>query len=322
MITCKDWHHIWLNEGFATYSEGVYLEAKNGQNAYNQFINSEMNSAKNANGTIWVQNINSVGEIFNGSRSYAKGAVVLHMLRGVVGDSSTFFDIMRTYSSDPDLKYGVATTEDFQAIAESVYGQSLDYFFQEWIYGEKYPRYTAGWSKTHLSGNEYRVNLTISQVVNSNPSFFTMPVQIKINTSLGDTITTVFNNQQNQDFEIIVSGEPTSLVFDPNNFILKTVTIVANVDDFIHPYEYALEQNYPNPFNPSTKIKYQIADAGFVNLQVYDVLGNEVATLISKEMQAGSYEVEFDASNLPSGIYYYTLSAGSYMQTKKMVLLR
>jgi len=83
-----------------------------------------------------------------------------------------------------------------------------------------------------------------------------------------------------------------------------------------------LEQNYPNPFNPSTKIKYQIANAGFVNLQVYDVLGNEVATLINKEMQAGSYELEFDASNLPSGIYYYTLNAGEFTQTRKMILLK
>ena len=73
-----------------------------------------------------------------------------------------------------------------------------------------------------------------------------------------------------------------------------------------------LEQNYPNPFNPTTKIKYQIANAGFVNLQVYDVLGNEVVTLINKEMEAGSYEVEFSASNLPSGIYYYSLNAGEF----------
>jgi hypothetical protein len=83
-----------------------------------------------------------------------------------------------------------------------------------------------------------------------------------------------------------------------------------------------MEQNYPNPFNPTTKIKYQIAKAGFVNLQVYDVLGNEVVTLINKEMQAGSYEVEFDASILPSGIYYYTLNAGEFSQTKKMILLK
>jgi aminopeptidase N len=323
MITCKDWHHIWLNEGFATYSEGVYLEAKNGQNSYNQFIIGKMNSAKNANGSIWVQDISSVGQIFNGARSYAKGSIVLHMLRGVVGDSTTFFDILRAYSSDPDLKYGVATTEDFQEVAESVYGQSLDYFFQEWIYGENEPTYTAGWSNTSLGSNQYRIDLNISQATNSNPAFFTMPVQIKIITSDGDTIVTVFNNQQDQDFDIIVNGEPTSIVFDPKNWILKNpVNIVTNIGDQTQPDDFGLEQNYPNPFNPSTKIKYQIADAGIVNLRIYDVLGNEIATLINKEMQAGSYEVEFDASNLPSGIYYYTLNAGEFTQTRKMILLK
>jgi aminopeptidase N len=321
MITCRDWHHIWLNEGFASYSEGVYYEAIGGRSSYNQFILSEMYYAKQAQGTIWVQDITSIDEIFNGFRSYAKGGIVLHMLRGVVGDS-TFFDIMRAYAAHPDYAYSVATTENFQAVAESVYGQSLDYFFQEWIYGEKYPRYTAEWSKTHLSGDEYRINLNISQVVNPNPAFFTMPVQIKLNTSSGDTVITVFNNEQDQEFEIVVLGKPTSLEFDPNNFILKTVTVVSNTDDITNLYEFSLEQNYPNPFNPSTKIKYQIANTGFVNLQVYDILGNEVVTLINKEMQTGNYEVEFDAPGLPSGIYFYKLKAGSFVETKKMVLLR
>jgi aminopeptidase N len=327
MITCKDWHHIWLNEGFATYSEGVYLEAINGQGAYNSFIIGEMNSARNASGTIWVQNISSVGQIFNGARSYAKGSIVLHMLRGVVGDSTTFFDIMRAYSSDPNLKYDVATTEDFQAVAESVYGQPLDYFFQEWIYGENEPTYSVGWSNTSLGGNQYRIDLNISQITNSNPAFFTMPVQIKINTSAGDTIVTVFNNQQEQDFDIIVNGEPTSIVFDPENWILKNpVNIVTNIGDQNQPDDFSMEQNYPNPFNPTTKIKYQIAKAGFVNLQVYDVLGNEVATLINKEMQAGNYEVDFSATDratrLPSGIYFYQLHTENFTATKKMILLK
>jgi len=93
-------------------------------------------------------------------------------------------------------------------------------------------------------------------------------------------------------------------------------------DNHSHPENYSLEQNYPNPFNPSTKIKYQIADAGFVKLQVFNILGNEVATLINREMQPGSYEVNFDASNLPSGIYFYTLNSAKFTQTKKMILLK
>lgn len=86
--------------------------------------------------------------------------------------------------------------------------------------------------------------------------------------------------------------------------------------------DFELTQNYPNPFNPSTKIKYQIPELSFVTIKVYDVLGKEVTTLINEEKPAGSYEVEFDASRLPSGVYFYRLQAGSFIETKKMILLR
>lgn len=85
---------------------------------------------------------------------------------------------------------------------------------------------------------------------------------------------------------------------------------------------FTLYQNYPNPFNPTTKIGFRIADFGFVSLKVYDVLGNEIGTLINEEKSAGIYEVNFDASRLPSGLYFYTLNAGGFSETKKMILLR
>ncbi|NNJ51844.1 MAG: T9SS type A sorting domain-containing protein [Ignavibacteriaceae bacterium] len=321
MITCKDWHHIWLNEGFATYSEAVYLEARDGQGEYNTQIANEMGYAKTANGTIWVQDISSVWEIFNGARSYAKGACVLHMLRGVVGDS-TFFNILRAYSDDPTVKYGVAVTEDFQAIAESVYGQSLDYFFQEWIYGENYPKYTVNWSKNLVSGNTYQIDLNIVQNVNVNPSYFTMPIRIRFNTSLGDTVVTVFNNAQNQNFQFNINGDPASINFDYGNWILDDLLLVTNSEILSTPSEFKLEQNYPNPFNPSTTIKYSISTKSFVTLKIFNILGKEMTTIVNKELDAGSYEVEFDAATLNSGVYFYKLEAGSFSETKKMLLMK
>ena len=88
------------------------------------------------------------------------------------------------------------------------------------------------------------------------------------------------------------------------------------------PLTFNLEQNFPNPFNPSTKIQYQVPRISQVTLKVFDVLGNEVATLVNEEKHAGSYVVEVDAENLTSGIYFYTLNAGSYTQTRKLVLLK
>jgi hypothetical protein len=88
------------------------------------------------------------------------------------------------------------------------------------------------------------------------------------------------------------------------------------------PKAYNLEQNYPNPFNPATSLKFTIADFGIITLRVYDILGNTVVTLVNEQKPAGTYEVEFSAVGLASGIYYYSLKAGSFIDTKKMVLLK
>jgi len=88
------------------------------------------------------------------------------------------------------------------------------------------------------------------------------------------------------------------------------------------PTEFSLEQNYPNPFNPSTKIQYSVPQFSNVLIKVFDILGSEIETLVNEEKSVGSYEVEFDASKLVSGIYFYQLRAGSFVETKKMILLR
>ncbi len=86
--------------------------------------------------------------------------------------------------------------------------------------------------------------------------------------------------------------------------------------------EFALKKNYPNPFNPVTNIRYSIPQRSTVTLKVYDILGNEVATLVNEERPAGEYEIEFNASKLSSGIYFYRLIAGEFSETKKLVLMK
>jgi len=89
-----------------------------------------------------------------------------------------------------------------------------------------------------------------------------------------------------------------------------------------NPDQFQLYQNFPNPFNPSTKIGYSIQKGGFVTVKVYDVLGNEVATIVSEEKPAGEYEVDFNGTRLTSGVYFYQLKAGSSIKTKKMILMK
>ncbi len=90
----------------------------------------------------------------------------------------------------------------------------------------------------------------------------------------------------------------------------------------VHPTDYTLYQNYPNPFNPSTTIRFSIPEESFVTLKVFNSLGEEITTLINENIIAGNYEVEFDAADLPSGIYFYRLQTGSFVETKKMVLMK
>jgi hypothetical protein len=100
----------------------------------------------------------------------------------------------------------------------------------------------------------------------------------------------------------------------------EVITSLGN--DISSLQEFNLLQNYPNPFNPSTKIKYLIPQSSDVLVKVYDVLGNEIETLVNEEKFAGTYEITWFAENLPSGVYFFQLKAGNFVQTKKMVLLR
>lgn len=138
---------------------------------------------------------------------------------------------------------------------------------------------------------------------------------------------TVNNGSSYLDNEAPMNVNHSILVEDTEGDYLETddtwltLTGVKRIDD-ITPTAYNLEQNYPNPFNPSTTIRYNLPQAGFVNLRVYNALGQEVAALVSQEQIAGVYEVSFDASMLSSGIYFYKLDSGKFSITKKMMLVK
>jgi len=282
-----------------------------------------MNLAFQATGAIGIPDTSSVRNLFDGARIYNKGASVLHMLRHVIGDSA-FFRSLRAYANDSRFRYSTATIRDFQSVCETVSGKSLNYFFQEWIYGQGFPRYDYSWT-TKTSAAGFVVNLLIDQIpVSGTSAYFTMPIDIRFSNGTWDTTVTVFNNLITQQFVFTFPQRPATVTIDPENWILKTVYADVNRP----PSAYTLDQNFPNPFNPRTTITFHLPTRSNVKLKVFDVLGREIASLVDEQMQAGPHAVDWDATTTPSGIYFYRLIAestsgsGTSVQVKKMVVVK
>jgi aminopeptidase N len=215
MITCRDFHHIWLNEGFATYSEALWEEAKSGPSALHSTMKNKLYLGR---GRIFVDNIEDRGRIFNQGLSYNKAAWVLHMLRNVVGND-IFFQILKAYGNS-DKRFSTAVTEDFKQICEQISQTDLDYFFDQWIYGDFHPVYLYEWSFTENNGS-FKTKLTISQFQTGR--VYSMPVDVSIMTESGEEKFRIFNDRQMQIFEFLTDSKPLALTFDKDNWILKEI---------------------------------------------------------------------------------------------------
>jgi hypothetical protein len=244
------------------------------------------------------------------------------MLRYVIGDSLYFADL-KSYASDTAFKFKNAVTTDFIAKTNQVTGQNLDWFFEEWIFLPNHPLYQNSTSIEH-AGQEWKLYF-IAKQIQSNPPFFKMPIVLKFIFSGGsDSLVRVMNDTNNQTFIFTFGQQPLNIIFDPDNDIVlkKIIPIgVKNISTEI-PSEYQLFQNYPNPFNASTIIKFDLPKAGQTKIVIYNVQGQEIDILVSQKLDAGSYKTEWNADNYPSGVYFFRIESGSFIETKKMVLVK
>ncbi len=223
MITCENFNEIWMNEGFATYTEALWFEATQGETFYHDYMDD---MAYYSGGTIWCQDTTSVWSIFS-SRVYDKGAWVLHMLRNWVGDS-TFFEILTTYYDDPRYKWKTINTEQFRDLCIDVSGDSrLMEFFEDWIFGEYYPQYKYSYIYEEYQPGDYIIYLHVRQTQTSLPQVFDMPIDLKFFDGSVYHDVRIYNDQREQDYILYLddlAGDPYIIRFDEDNWILRSAS--------------------------------------------------------------------------------------------------
>jgi hypothetical protein len=275
MITCETFNHIWLNEGFAVYSEALWAEGTYGWAEYKQ----QMEYAKYLGpGTIYVDDLSDWNRIFDPDLTYNKASWILHMLRGIVGDS-TFFDIIQTYYGS-QYQYGSCITEEFRDVCEGIAGRDFDAFFHQWVYEEGFPHYYYGWSYEPVASS-YEISLTIEQLQTNH--IFNMPIQVTVTTTAGDTTLVVEDSLASQQFTLVVDDEPLDVEIDKDEWILRMI---------------------------SDEITGTCFDRGIlvVNGVHWDTYGSEITSAYDDSVFWGSHDISFwDLFGEPAGGYPSTL---------------
>ena len=314
-VTCGEWMDLWLNEGFGTYCEALGMEILYGFDSYMSYITGDIfPDARSANDSYSIYD----PDYYWGDTVYHKGAAVMHMLRMLLGDSA-FFHAWREFGQEH--AFANAVTVQWQAKLEQHYGESLDWFFDAWVYGTRYPRYRV----TYAVGDPN--TLTIEQI-QPTATLFRMPIDVEIVDSGGDTIRyTVWNDAlRTQMFpDTQCHGIPLSVVIDRHNKILKTVTyqiLDAEPPPASVPAEFAIRSVYPNPFNATATVAFDLPASGPVRLRVFDLLGREVSRQDLGFHPAGSHRAVWDGSTLASGLYLLSIETAADSRWTKVTLIK
>jgi len=329
MITCATWADIWLNEGFATYCEALWIENQSGYNAYKADINSNASYylSNNPGWAIsvpeWAINTPSTNVLFNYAITYMKASCVLHLLRYVLGDA-VFFNALKAYATDiVDFKYKSATIGDFMVKINTTTGQNYDWFFNAWLYQPNHPNYQNSYYVQNIGGGNWQVNFLAKQ---TNTYFYKMPIEIKVFfNDASDTIVKVMNDSNNQNFSFQFNKQPVNVQFDPNNnIVLKTATLIINDinSDKNLNVNNILFQNEPNPASDYTDIKFQLKENSNVKISLYNLNGNRIRVLVNQYFSSGEHIIQLDCSLLLPGVYYYRMDAADFSSARKLVVIK
>jgi hypothetical protein len=312
-VTCASWHDIWLNEGFATYCSGLCYEHFAPPEVYwMPFVRGRISYiTSQPDGSVYCTDTTSVPRIFDDRLSYAKGAMILHTLRWVIGDS-VFFAGVNNYLNDPAHAYNFATTADLETHLETASGQNLSWYFADWFTGEGYPTYSISWNENTNNLVSFTVNQSQSH---PSVSYFELPLPIEFKDATHDTLIRVQNNFSGQPFSVQLSFHADSLIFDPDSWIISANNTVNNVRSLTIDNSISV---FPNPSADllSVQTGNSITGKGFVKI----VDGNGKLVLEKELLFSASNNQHFiDISTLSIGLYLITIETENGTVTQKFV---
>ena len=311
-VTCGSWTDIWLNEGFATYLSGLCYEHLLPE-FWTRFREVRIQQiTSRPGGSVYCSDTNNIDRIFDGRLSYAKGAMVLHQLRWIMGDQA-FFTGLNNYLDDFSLAYQFARTENLKAHLESSWGQDLTWYFNDWYTGEGYPQYQVNWSQTADT-----VAFSLRQTQSSpTASFFALPVQLKLKNTGHDTLIRVTNTFSGELFKVRIPFNADSLIFDPEFQIISGNNIVSSVTE--HGLQARL-QPLPNPATDHITFRFGgLLSGNDGRIVIYDDFGrmkDEVSAA------AGQTEITISTTAYPAGLYLYVFLGRDFRDSGKFIISR
>ena len=305
-ITCASWSDIWLNEGFASYSEALYAERAGyreyppGIKSYQSYI---LQQRWTMGGTLLISDTSRVSNIFN-RIVYDKGSWILHMLRHMMGDA-VFFDVLKSYVVDLRWRYGSVRTEDFKTICEEKSGLDLEMFFKQWLEYPYFPQYEYSWTAQKQTGDEYSLQLDITQA--QGEIVYQMPIDIKIVYKNGsDTTIAIQNAQRKEQYEIVLPNDIETVLLDPEQWILRDVRFTG-VETFTSTLTF--KSIFPNPFTGQVHILLTNWNPEQAQIDIFTVNGQKVKTLYYKSKVGHVWRYDWDGRNaqgvtVSSGVYF------------------
>lgn len=313
-VTCRTIKDMWLNEGWATYCEQLFLEHFHGpavmQNERTGVFNTVINGLGTNGGSVYVDDTTNEFRVYDGRLTYYKGSAVAHMLRYMINNDSLFFATLKQYQQQ--FAFGNASTSNLRDIAESVSGTDLDTFFNQWVYLEGYPTYAIKWTQDA----SHQVVLKITQTTSKPASVpvFKIPVEIKLTSAQGDTVVRLDNEHPVQFYSFGWGRTMTGLVVDPYDNILNKTGAITNDPNIVNvaAQEPGVIHIFPNPSSSGWRIT-DLPVLSFLSLK--DLTGREVW-----HSQLAGSEVFIPSDSLVSGAYMLTItSRDGQVLTRKLL---